>query len=90
MPPAPEPTGRTEPVWVEPYPDVLLEGLRDVLDYRVADVAGMLETSEASVKSALQRARATLHDRLPDRDRAPLPDSTAVFRVFGLPRTLPV
>ena len=121
MPPAPEPTGRTEPVWVEPYPDVLLEGLadsapgpetryeareavglafitalqtlpprqravlvlRDVLGYRAADVAGMLETSEASVKSALQRARATLHDRLPDRDRAPLPDSARERELVG-------
>jgi len=26
---APEPTRRTEPIWLEPYPDVLLEGIRD-------------------------------------------------------------
>jgi hypothetical protein len=26
---SPEPTRRTEPVWVEPYPDVLLEGFAD-------------------------------------------------------------
>jgi RNA polymerase sigma-70 factor (TIGR02960 family) len=25
----PEPTRRTEPIWLEPYPDVLLEGVRD-------------------------------------------------------------
>ena len=25
----PEPTRRTEPVWLEPYPDVLLEGIPD-------------------------------------------------------------
>ena len=37
----------------------------------------MLEASEASVNSALQRARATMATRLPgaDRDRAPLPRS---------------
>ena len=26
---APEPTRHTEPIWLEPYPDVLLEGIRD-------------------------------------------------------------
>ena len=37
----------------------------------------MLGTSEASVNSALQRARATMESRLPgpDRARAPLPRS---------------
>jgi len=25
----PEPTRRTEPIWLEPYPDVLLEGVAD-------------------------------------------------------------
>jgi RNA polymerase sigma-70 factor (TIGR02960 family) len=25
----PEPTRRTEPIWLQPYPDVLLEGIRD-------------------------------------------------------------
>jgi RNA polymerase sigma-70 factor (ECF subfamily) len=37
----------------------------------------MLDSSEASVNSALQRARATMSDRLPgpDRERAPLPRS---------------
>ena len=98
-----EPTRRIEPVWLEPYPDVLLEGiadrspgpaaryearesielsfivalqrlpprqravlvLRDVLGFRAAEVAEMLDTGEASVKGALQRARATLGARLP-------------------------
>jgi RNA polymerase sigma-70 factor, ECF subfamily len=111
----PEPTRRTEPIWLEPYPDVLLEGiadrspgpaaryearesielafivalqylpprqhaalvLRDVLGFRTAEVAEMLDTGEASVKGALQRARAALEKRLPaaDRDRAPRPNS---------------
>jgi len=111
----PEPTRRTEPLWLEPYPDVLLEDLpdraaepaaryearesvelafiaalqglppsqraalvlRDVLGFRTAEAAEMLDTSEASVKGALQRARATLKARLPDADRecAPQPDS---------------
>jgi hypothetical protein len=43
----------------------------------MAEVADMLESSEASVKGALQRARATLDTRLPagGRERAPLPSS---------------
>jgi RNA polymerase sigma-70 factor (TIGR02960 family) len=111
----PEPTRRTEPIWLEPYPDVLLEDipdrspgpearyeareavelafisalqnlpprqraalvLRDVLGFRAAEVAEVLDAGQASVKGALQRARATLGGRLPapDRDRAPLPNS---------------
>jgi RNA polymerase sigma-70 factor (ECF subfamily) len=110
-----EPTRRGEPLWLEPYPDVLLEGLpdadagpearyeakeavalafvtavqhlpprqravlvlRDVLGFRSSEVADMLDSSEASVNSALQRARATMDSRLPgpDRERAPVPRS---------------
>jgi RNA polymerase sigma-70 factor (TIGR02960 family) len=118
----PEPTRRTDPVWVEPYPDVLLDGLpdaapgpearydtkesielafvtalqhlpprqrtalvlRDVLGYRTAEVADMLDTTEASVKGALQRARAELQARLPaDRNRAPMPDSPLERHIAG-------
>ncbi len=118
----PRPTRMTEPLWLEPYPDALLEGiaddapgpearyeskesvalafvtglqylaprqravlvLRDVLGYPAAEVADMLDTSEASVNSALQRARTTLESRLaPPRDRAPLPDSSRERDLLG-------
>jgi RNA polymerase sigma-70 factor (TIGR02960 family) len=118
----PEPTRRLDPLWVEPYPDVLLDlpdrspgpaaryearesielafivalqqlpprqraalVLRDVLGFRTAEVADMLDTSEASVKGALQRARAALEARLPaaDRRRAPLPNSARERELVG-------
>ncbi|HEY3869092.1 MAG TPA: sigma-70 family RNA polymerase sigma factor [Actinocrinis sp.] len=57
--------------------------LRDVLGYRAAEAADLLETSEPSVNSALLRARATLAERDPaeGRDAAALPDSPAERRV---------
>ena len=119
----PEPTRRTEPIWLEPYPDVLLEGipdnapgpdaryetreaialafivglqhlppqqravlvLRDVLGYRATEVADMLDSTEGSVNSLLQRARAAFESRLPaaGRDRAPLPDSKVERDLLG-------
>jgi RNA polymerase sigma-70 factor (TIGR02960 family) len=118
-----QPTGRIESVWLEPYPDVLLDNipdrsdgpaaryearesielsfivalqhlpprqraavvLADVLGFRPAEVAGMLDTGEASIKGALQRARATLRARLPaaDRERAPRPNSAGERRLVG-------
>ena len=120
----PEPTRRAEPIWLEPYPDVLLEGLadsapgpdaryetresvglafaaalqrlpprqraalvlRDVLGFHTTEVAETLDTSEASVKGALQRARATLEEHMParDRERAPLPGSARERELVGL------
>jgi RNA polymerase sigma-70 factor (TIGR02960 family) len=120
---SPTPTRRTEPLWLEPYPDVLLEEipdhspgpaarfearesielafiaalqglppgqraalvLRDVLGFRTAEVAAMLDMSEASVKGALQRARAALRARLPatERERAPRPNSARERQLAG-------
>ena len=119
----PEPTRRTDPIWLEPYPDVLLDGvadsspepqaryemreavglafvaalqhlpprqravlvLRDVLGFHGAEVADMLKSSEASVKGALQRARATLDARRAagGREEAPLPSSARERELVG-------
>jgi RNA polymerase sigma-70 factor (ECF subfamily) len=118
-----KPTRLIDPVWLEPYPDVLLEGipdrspgpaaryearesielafivaiqglpprqravlvLRDVLGFRNPEIAEMLDTSESSVKGALQRAREALRERLPaaGRERAPRPDSASERRLVG-------
>jgi RNA polymerase sigma-70 factor, ECF subfamily len=50
--------------------------LRDVLGWSTAETASMLDASVASTNSALQRARATLHTRLPNGrpSRQPRPD----------------
>jgi RNA polymerase sigma-70 factor (ECF subfamily) len=121
MPEPPPPTRRSEPLWLEPYPDVLFEGLpdsapgpaaryetkeatalafiaglqrlpplqrtalvlRDVLGFSASEAATILETTEASVKGALQRARAALAERPIDPSRAPLPDSPQERELVG-------
>jgi RNA polymerase sigma-70 factor (ECF subfamily) len=58
--------------------------LRDVLGFHSAEVASMLDQSEVSVNSALQRARATLETlRPPAPERAPLPHSPAERELVG-------
>jgi RNA polymerase sigma-70 factor (ECF subfamily) len=123
MVPPPEPTRRAEPIWLEPYPDGLLDGLgdvsfgpepryeaaeatalafvaalqhlpplqrcvlvlRDVLGFRAAEVAAILDCTETSAKGALQRARAALRERLPVAlsDDVALPPSRREREIVG-------
>jgi RNA polymerase sigma-70 factor (TIGR02960 family) len=121
MPKPPPPTRHSEPIWLQPYPDILLEGLpdsapgpearyetkeatalafvaglqqlsplqrtalvlRDVLGFSADESASILETTEASVKGALQRARAALAQHPIDSSRAPLPDSPQERKLVG-------
>ncbi|MCU1684561.1 MAG: rpoE [Amycolatopsis sp.] len=52
--------------------------LRDVLEFSAAEVAGLLDTSTASVNSALQRARAGLSGATVTEDEVAEPDDAAV------------
>ena len=55
--------------------------LRDVLGWSAAETASLLDTTVQAANSALQRARATLHDRLPERRLEwPSPDASASER----------
>jgi RNA polymerase sigma-70 factor (TIGR02960 family) len=112
----PEPTRLGEVVWLEPFPDLLLDGamdvplgpearyeqtesislafvtalqllpprqvavliLRDVLGFRAAEVADMLDSSVESVNSALKRGRSGLRQRMrPGHEPAPTAASRA-------------
>jgi RNA polymerase sigma-70 factor (TIGR02960 family) len=115
MPDPPAPTRIAEPLWLQAYPDVLLEGvpdrapgpearyetresmelafitalqrlpprqraalvLRDVLGFRLAEVAMILNAGEASVKGVLQRARATVARRFEGGGRDPAPQANS-------------
>jgi RNA polymerase sigma-70 factor (ECF subfamily) len=52
--------------------------LRDVLDFSAREAAGILDTTEQSVASALKRARATLARQMPTPDQPPPAPGSAV------------
>jgi RNA polymerase sigma-70 factor (TIGR02960 family) len=67
--PPPEPTRRSDPVWLEPYPDVLLEGLRQQADtpdsrYASREAIGLAFMIALQRLSPLQRAVLVLRDVL--------------------------
>ncbi len=59
--------------------------LRDALGFDTTEAAAILGSGEGSVKGALQRARATLEERLPPigLEHAPLPDSARERELVG-------
>ncbi len=59
--------------------------LRDVLGYHAAEVAGMLDTTQEGVTSALKRARATVDSHLADAGGGPArqPDTAAERRLVA-------
>jgi RNA polymerase sigma-70 factor, ECF subfamily len=65
----PEPTRRTDPIWLEPYPDVLLEGVRDDAPgpearYEAKEAIALAFTAGLQHLPAQQRAVLVLRDVL--------------------------